>query len=160
MFKTRLKILVGALLVGLLVMLPKAASAAQSERSQVADGMFVHLGVMSTAVMWKDPDLYSEHFTHGTPPAGKDMYHVLIALFDRSSGARITDAEVDMRVSPLGLAGRKKHLEPMGPGDLVCFCNYFRMPATDSYEIRVSIRRPGVPEVTRAKFIYRPVPGS
>ncbi len=63
-------------------------------------------------------------------------------------------------LDPLGLAGRTKHLEPMGPGDLVCFCNYFRMPATDSYEIRVSIRRAGVPEVTRAKFLYRPAPGS
>lgn len=148
--------LFGALLVWLLGVFPAAASPGHLERSQIVDGMVVYLGVMSAEVMRQHPDQYAEHFIDEEPPSGKDMYHVLITLFDRSSGERITDADVEMRVSPLGLAGRKKHLDPMASAGAICYCNYFNMPPTDSYEIKVQIRRPEAPGVARTTFSYTP----
>ena len=99
--------LFAALLIGLAILLPASSAAAPEDRSRIVDGMSVYLGIMSTKVLLADPAKYPEHFRDGAPPSGRDMYHVLLTLFDRSSGARITDADVVMRVSPLGLAGRK-----------------------------------------------------
>ncbi|MFQ5953437.1 MAG: hypothetical protein ACE5JZ_00055 [Kiloniellales bacterium] len=146
--------LVGALIVWLLGTFSAAASPGGPNWSQTVDGMLVHLGIMSTQVMRQHPDQYPEHFIEGEPPAGRHMYHVLVTVFERSSGERITNADVEMRVSPIGLAGRQKHLHAMSVRGAACYCNYFYMPPTDSYRISVQIRRPGVPVVARAKFLY------
>ena len=44
----------------------------------------------------------------------------------------------------------------MASDGAVCFCNYFYMPASDSYEIKVEIRRPDVALVSRTRFHYEP----
>ncbi|MFQ5940047.1 MAG: hypothetical protein ACE5KL_08300 [Alphaproteobacteria bacterium] len=148
----------GALLAGLLVIFPAASSAGHLERSQVVDGMVVYLGIMAAEVLREHPDQYPEHQhqMHGGIPPGKDMYHVLVTLFDGSSGERITDADVEARVSPLGLAGPIKHLHPMSTAGAVCYCDYFELSPTDTYVIRLQIRRPGVPGVIEAEFLHRP----
>ncbi len=148
----------GALLAGFLVIFPAVSSAGHLERSQVVDGMVVYLGIMPAEVMRQHPDRYPEHQMHGGIPSGKDMYHLLVTLFDRASGERITDADVKARVSPLGLAGPIKHLHPMSTAGAVCYCEYFELSPTDTYVIRLEIRRPGVPGVIEAEFQHRPHP--
>jgi hypothetical protein len=146
----------GVLLAGLLAAVPAAAAPGDLDWSRTVDGMRVHLGVISAREMRRHPDRYTEHFAAGGPPSGPHMYHVLVTLLERASGVRITDAEVEMRVSPLGLAGPEKRLEPMAAGGLVCYCNYFYMPPSDRYEISVRIRRPPGSHVARARFLYTP----
>lgn len=153
----------GALLAGLLVIFPAVSSAGHLEssaghleRSQVVDGMVVYLGIMAAEVLREHPDQHPELQMHGGIPSGKDMYHVLVTLFDGSSGERITDADVKARVSPLGLAGPIKHLHPMSTAGAICYCAYFELSPTDTYVIRLKIRRPGVPGVIEAEFLHRP----
>lgn len=155
MWKNRLNGLLGALLTGLLVTFPAAASAGHLERSQVVDGMIVYLGIMSAEVLRQHPDRYPEH-ARGEIPSGRNMYHVLVTLFDNTSGERITDADVKARVSPLGLAGPKKDLHPMSEAGALCYCGYFELSPTDTYVIKVQIRRPGVPRVIEVEFLHRP----
>ena len=158
MWKNRLNGLLGALLVGLLVMFPAASSADDLERSQVVDGMVVYLGIMPAEVMRQHPDRYSEH-ARGKIPPGRNMYHVLVTLFDSASGERITDADVKARVSPLGLTGPEKDLHPISTAGAICYCDYFELSPTDTYVIKLQIRRPGVPRVIEAEFLHRPHPG-
>lgn len=157
MSRNSLNRLFGALLMGLLLIFPGVSSAGHLERSQVVDGVLVYLGIMSTKVLRQHPEQYPEH-EPDTIPSGKNMYHVLVALFDSSTGERITDADVEARVSPLGLIGPKKHLHTMSTAGAVCYCDYFELSPTDIYVIHVEIRRPGVPGVIQAEFEHRPEP--
>jgi hypothetical protein len=50
---------------------------------------------------------------HGHVPKGPHEYHLVAAVFDAATGARVSDAAVTAEVSGLGLSGSKRKLEPM-----------------------------------------------
>ena len=155
MSRPRVNGLFGALLVGILVMFPVASSADHVGQSLVVGGMEVHLGIMAAQVLRQHPEQYPYH-EQSKIPSGKNMYHVLLALFDRSNGERITDADVEVRVSPLGLSGPKKRLEPMSVAGAITYCNYFKLSPTEMYILRADIRRPDLSRAIRAEFVLRP----
>ncbi len=141
-----LNILSAALLAGPLAIAASPASGDHLGRSVIAGGIAVYLGVMPAEVLRAHPERYPRH--EGTKiPAGKNVYHVLLALFDHATGARITDADVVATVAPLGLAGARKRLDATPIAGAVTYCNYFRMSAGENYVIRARIRRPGTAEV-------------
>ena len=144
--------LFGTLFAGFLAIFPAASSADHVGQTLVVDGMEVYLGIMAAEILREYPEQYPYH-ERKKIPSGSDMYHVLLALFDRSSGERITDAAVEARVSPLGLAGPKKRLEPMSVAGAITYCNYFRISPLDTYVIQAEIYRPEVSRVTRVKFL-------
>lgn len=140
------------------MMHPDVSVADDFGRFKVVDGMTVYLGVIAADVLRDNPQEYTYH-NPGKIPSGHKTYHVLLALFDKASGKRVTDAEVAARISPLGLAGPKKKFDPMTVAGVVTYCNYFRLSATDRYVIDAEIRRPGVSRTIRAKFMFKPDPG-
>lgn len=140
-----------ALLLGLSGMFPGAAWADHFGQSQILQGLEVDLGIVPARIMRENPDQYPEHEIDAIP-SGKNSYHVLVAIFDRSSGERITEAQVDARVSPLGLTGSRKDLEPMSIDDAVTYCNFFNFSKNDIHRVLVRIRRPGRPSVAEATF--------
>ena len=81
------------------------------------------------------------------------MYHVMLALFDRTSGERITDAVVKARVAPLALGGPTRPLDPTLVAGALTYCNYFKISPSDTYVIQAEIRRPGLTRVARARFV-------
>ena len=115
-------------------------------------GAVVYLGIMAADVIREHSDRYPKHERQKIP-SGPHVHHVMLALFDVSSGERITDADVEARVSPLGLSGPKKRLDPTSVAGAVTYCNYFTLAPTETYVIQALIRRPGVPHVNRAKFV-------
>jgi hypothetical protein len=44
---------------------------------------------------------------HGGAPGGSHDYHLVTAIFDAASAARVSDATVIAKVSGLGLSGRR-----------------------------------------------------
>ena len=105
-----LNILSAALLAGLLAMAASPASGDPLGRSVIAGGIAVYFGIMPAEVLPAHPGRYPRH--EGSKiPAGKNVYHVLLALFDHATGARITDADVVATVAPPGLAGARKRLD-------------------------------------------------
>src|SRR3972149_843110 len=84
-----------------------------SENYKTADGLAVYLGVIPAAMIRGHPKDHPEQSMHEGVPRGTHDYHVTVAIFHAPSGARIEDAEVDATVSPLGLSGMTKRLEPM-----------------------------------------------
>ena len=124
------------------------AMADDSERHQRVDGMSVYLGVIPAQLTQEHPGM------HGGASDKAHRYHVLVALFDSKSNQRITDARVKATVSPLGLGGRTKALEPMNE-ELLSYGNYFTMGKPELYRIRVEIQRGKGGDKSVANFIYQ-----
>jgi hypothetical protein len=101
------------------------------------------------------PAEHTESSMHGGPAAASGDYHVLIALFDAKSGARITGASVTARVSEVGYEGSEKTLEPMEIAGTETYGNYFPMPGHAPVRIEVAIRLPGQSREIRAHFGHR-----
>ncbi len=144
--------LFGALFVCALIVFSSATSAGHLGRTQTVNGLEVYLGVVSAEALRQRPDRYPYH-EQAKLPSGKDMYHVMLALFDKTSGARITDAVVEARVAPLALAGPTRALEPTLVAGALTYCNYFKISPSDTTVIQAEIRRPGVARVVRARFV-------
>ncbi len=149
MFTIHVKAVLATALLGLLVAYAGAASAGPLRGSQDTRDMSVYLGTKSVAELRKHPEVLPE----GHPlPSGDHMHHVLIAIFDRATGERITDAVVDAWVSSPGHQSRKKRLHPSGIAGQVAYCDFFTLLPGGAYVIRVNIHRPGNQSVAKIWF--------
>ena len=152
--KCSIRAMFGGLVMGAVVVFAPFSAAGQSPLSKLADGVLVYLGVMPTEAMWEQREFYPEHFQGEEVPRGKNVYHVVVALFDRVTGERITDADVEARVSPLGLVGPKRHFDTMTEAGALTYYQYFTLSPHDRYVIHVMIRRPQATQIAEAKFGY------
>jgi len=153
-----------AFLVAFSLATPGLATAAQPSRDhrvetgshQQVSGIDIYYGIVPAPVAGKHPPTHEEQRMHGGVPAGKNEYHLIVALFD-ARGKRITDAEVAATVGEFGMAGTRKTLEPMRIGGATSFGNYFALRGSGSYRIAIEIRRLGKQraETIEALFDYR-----
>jgi hypothetical protein len=134
----------------------RPASAAVDERYKIADGLAVYLGVLPAQVLRGHPPAHAERSMHGGPPGGRHDYHLVIAVFDAASGARINDANVTATVFGLGYVGSsRRQLEPMSLADTVTYGGFIALPGNDRYTITIEIRRPGQGSPVRVDFVYQ-----
>lgn len=132
------------------------AAAQEAERHKVVDGVDIQYGVLSAAAVARaHPQNHPEGRMHGGPPAGKDSYHLEVALFDGAGGKRIADAEVWATVREVGLAGKRKKLDSEHIEDAVSFGNYFTMRGDGPFRIVVEVKLPGRAKPVEAQFDYR-----
>ena len=108
-----------------------------------ASGLTAYLGVMPGEIVKGHPSTHPEGTMHGGPPRGAHEYHVVVAIFDATIDARVSDATVTAKVSGLGLSGPEKALEPMAIANKMTYGGFFELPGADLYTIRVTIKRPG-----------------
>lgn len=120
-----------------------ATGAGDIDGHKVAAGLSVYLGITPAMNVASHPKGHSEEAMHGGPPRGQHVHHFTAALFDARTGERVEDASVEARVTPLGLAGVTRSLEPMAIAETVTYGNYFAMRDDGAYRIRLSIVRPG-----------------
>lgn len=129
-----------------------ADDAAQYKQSQ---GLAVYLGVLPAAMVKGHDPHYAESTMHGGVPAGSHEYHLLVAVFEESSGLRIVDAEVSATVTGLGhVGGTRLQLEPMRIEDTVTYGNFINFPGADLYTIKVSVRRSAALHPVAFEFSY------
>jgi len=138
-----------------LVSLNVVAAADAPETFQLVDGVAIYLGVMPAQIVQGHPKEHPEAKMHGGVPARGHRDHVVVALFDNATGQRIEDAQVTGGVMEIGLGSKQKKLEPMRVADSVTYGNYFDMPDSEIYHIKVRIRRPGIQDVVEAQFTHR-----
>ncbi len=131
-----------ALLIGLaLAFAPGVGTAADQGQGKTVSGLTVYLGMVPAAIVRGHPSRHPEAQAHDGPPRGQHVYHVVVAIFDATSGARVEDAKVSARVSSLGLAGPRRPLEAMRIADTITYGNYFNLPGKGLYHIDVEIER-------------------
>lgn len=152
--------LLGQLKFGMMVVLAAAVSAwsparAEDDWFKTAGGISAYIGVVPAEIVKGPPPHSAERPMHGGAPRGRHEYHVVAALYDAVSNARIVDATVTAQASGIGLSGSEKTLEPMKIAETVTYGGYFNLPA-DLYTIRLTVSRPGAQAVVLDfKFDHR-----
>jgi len=143
-------LLMSAFLAALAVAAP--ALAQESETYKVVQGLGIYLGILPAAIVRGQP----EDGMHGGVPSGAREYHIIIAIFDAATGARIENAGVAATVSGLGhVGGRRLDLEPMTIAGTVTYGEFVTLPGEDIYDIAVDIRVPDRSSPVRADFSYQ-----
>jgi hypothetical protein len=128
--------------------------AAADDYYKSAGGLGVYLGVLPAAMIQGHPTGHPEEAMHGGAPSGRHSYHILVAVFDAATGARIEDAVVETHVAEPGLAGVTRQLEPMLIADTVTYGNYFELSGEGPYRIDLWITRPGLATPVSVEFTY------
>jgi hypothetical protein len=134
---------------------PGAATAADAGNHKIAQGLSVYLGVLPAALVGRgDMEDHPEAEMHDGAPGGGHDQHVMVAVFDAATGERVEDAIVEARVTPLGLAGVRRVLDPMVIADTITYGNYFTMRGDGPYRIAVSVMPAGAPRPVVLEFSY------
>lgn len=127
--------------------------AAETGESKTAGGLTIYLGVVPAEIVKGQHPVGPQ--VHGRVPKGAHEFHVIAAVFDAASNARITDATVTAKVSGLGLSGPQKALEPMKIADTTTYGGFFNLSA-DLYTIKLTVQRPGSqPVLLEFKYDHR-----
>lgn len=129
-----------------------SAGAIEGAQSKTTDGLIIYFGVMPAAIIKGLPAHAAEPPMHGSAASGAHEYHMVVAVFDAATNARISDAIVIAKASGLGLSGPEQTLEAMKIADTVTYGTFFDLPP-DLYTISLSIQRPKSQPVT-VNFTY------
>ncbi len=148
---TRALAVIVAIFIGLSAVHVRAAEDAPFK---TVDGMVVYFGAVPAEIIKGHPSRHPEQTMHGGSHSGQHEYHLMIAIFDSATGARISDAMVTASVFGLGLAGATKALEPMSIADTVTYGEFFDLPGADLYTIRLTIERPGLGHASKVEFTF------
>ena len=132
-----------------------SARAAEGGETKSTGGLTIYLGVVPAEIVKTILPHSAERPMHGGPSSGSHERHIVVAVYDSVTAARITDAIVTAKVSGLGLSGPQKTLEPMKIADTTTYGAFFNM-TRDLYTISVAVRRPGSqPVVLDLKYDHR-----
>lgn len=131
------------------------AVAAQEAPYKTAGGLTAYLGVMPGELVRGPGPHSAERPMHGRTPRGQHDFHLVVALFDANTGARISDATVTANVSGLGLSGTQQALEPMKIADTITYGTFVNL-SRDIYTIKLTVQRPGAqPVALNFKYDHR-----
>ena len=134
------------------------ANAAETDLSKTAGGVTVYLGVVPAEIVKGLPASSSdaERPMHGHVPKGPHEYHLVAAVFDAVTGARVSDAAVTAEVSSVGLTGSKRRLEPMQIAGTTTYGGFVDLPGFDLYTVKLIVERSGVsPATLQFKYDHR-----
>ncbi|MCA1526523.1 hypothetical protein I6F46_15625 [Bradyrhizobium yuanmingense] len=137
--------------------LTEVATAAETELSKTAGGVTVYLGLVPAEIVRGLPSgATTERPMHGRTPKGPHEYHLVVAVFDAASGARVSEAVVTAEVSGLGLSGGKKKLEPMQIAGTTTYGGFVDLPGFDLYTVKLTVERSGArPAILQFKYDHR-----
>ncbi|NRQ12863.1 iron transporter [Ensifer sesbaniae] len=133
-----------------------ASAASEDENYRVVNDLAVYLGVLPAAIVRRHPKEHPEASMHDGAPGGAHQYHIVVAIFDALSGARIEYAGVAATVSGLGNVGTKTiELQPMTIAETVTYGNFVTLLGTDRYDIRLQISIPDREHPVHVGFEYQ-----
>jgi hypothetical protein len=117
----------------------------------------LHIWVVPAEIVKGHPSAHPEGVMHGGVRRDGHEYHFVVAIFDASSGARVSDATVVAKVSGLGLSGSERTLEPMVIANTITYGAFFELPGADLYTVQVTVKRPGsqAPVVLEFRYDHR-----
>lgn len=134
----------------------RAATATDDGQSQTVGGLAFYFGVVPAEIVKGPAPRSAERPMHGGVPKGPHEYHVVVAIFDATTGVRIADATITAQVSGLGLAGTKKKLDPMEIANTITYGAFINLPGPDLYTVRLTVERPArAPTYLEFKYDHR-----
>ena len=122
---------------------------------KTANGISVYIGTFPTAMIGGHPKSHPTGTMHGGVPV-QPHHHLVVALFDKKTGKRITGARIKAAVIRINSKSTVsyKDMQPMLIGGKITYGNYFRM-LPGRYTIRLKIRRVNVPGTIDLEFNYQ-----
>ncbi len=142
---------------GLLTLASSGAFADQLNRSVTNGGLTVHFGIVPAKKAQSVARGASEPGEHASAP-GLSNYHLVVALFDKATGERISEATVNATVTGPRAKSRPhtqvKPLQELNVNDTVTYGNYFNMPWPGRYSIDLSITRKDSVKPTKVRLTY------
>lgn len=132
--------------------------AAEDGQYKTTDGIGVYYGILPAEIVKGHPGGHPEAAMHGGLPPGHQV-HLIVALFDAATSARIENAKVSAAVSPLGIPRLSQPLDPMQIAGTVTYGGFFPLARGDRYVVDVKIERPGALRPIEVEFSYdHPLP--
>lgn len=133
----------------------RPVSAAQNESYKTVEGVAAYFGVLPAEIAKGRSAGHSGEPMHGGVDGGRHEYHLVVALFDATTGSRIEDAELAARISGLGHVGDTRvALEPMNIAGTTTYGAYVSFPGQDRYSIELEITQSGRDAPVRIGFGY------
>ncbi len=109
-----------------------------------AGGLNVYLGIVPAAVVRGHPTVHAESTMHGGAGTARHQQHIVVAVFDAQSGARVENAQVSARIGGLGHVGEQSvRLDPMKIANTITYGGFVTIPGNDRYDVVVDITIPG-----------------
>ncbi len=134
-------------------LLAAASAWAQVPGEKTVDGVIVRIGVAPAEQIMALPAGRAEHKMHTDHGGGPD--HLVVALADARTGARIEKASVTVSISRMGMESGQQRLERMEAPGATSWGGYFDLRAAGPYLIHVVVTTPGNPAPIVAEFDYR-----
>lgn len=142
--------------IGLLLVAGCSDNSKLPRNSQTVDGMTIELGVLPAELIQGHVTAPGEpNALHGGTPPNSRSHHIVVALFDAKTGARITDARIRA-----GVGNRSYNhdpdtlLEPMEVNGTISYGNFFLLQGEGVWRIHLEIARAGAPRPVEADFAY------
>ena len=128
--------------VALAVASPAAAGVVDGVKT--VDGLTVYLGVVPAAVTRAHPPGHVERTMHdGAAKPDTHEVHLLVALFNSASGARVGNAAVTASIHGDGRNLGTVRLSPMTVNGALTYGGYGSIGFADDIMISIDIKRPG-----------------
>jgi len=121
---------------------PATSNAGVVDGVQTADGLTIYLGVVPAAIVRGHPLDHPEAQMHGGAPGSSHSMHIVAAVFDKASGARITKANVVAHILEPGGIQRSVRLQPMTVAGALTFGGYTTFARGIDYRIGIRVDRP------------------
>lgn len=141
-------------LFALLIGAPAWTLAARGGLYQLVEGVAIYVKLVPSKALQGLPETLAGNRMHGGVPLGDHVYHVIVDLFDERTGNRITNAEIAAQISEKGVTGPLKRLDAMPLEERLAYANYFDLAGAGPYQVRLTIRRPGVSRPIRAELTF------
>ena len=124
---------------------------------QIVDSTVVYVGVVPAALTRAHPMTHVERQMHGNQAWDIHEIHVMVAVFDKSTGERITNAQIDARM--IGEHGRRwaVHLVPMTINGALTYRAYTNLGQEENPSIIIDVSRPAGTRMSKvsARFEYQ-----
>ena len=114
-----------------------------NQQSKTADGLTVYVGVVPAEIVKGPPThvlLSKGPHEYQIISKSPHEYDIVAAIFDATSGERVSDGVVTAEVSGLGLSGSKTQLEPMQIAGTTAYGGFFDLPGSDLYIVKLTVR--------------------
>ena len=106
------------------------------------EGVTIYWGFVPTAVVSEKHALDDMH--GGRPGGGGQIHHLVVALYDTTSGRRIDNAVVRAQLSESGIVDEPpKYLTPMPINGQMSYGQVFSVTKAGPYRFHVWVRPPG-----------------
>lgn len=126
------------------IALATPAGAGVVDGVRTVDGLTVYLGVVPAAVTRAHPPDHAERTMHGgmARPGMHDV-HLLVAVFNKTTGERLRNLTVTARVHGTNLNRWTVPLTPMTVNGALTYGGYTSLGVEQDIMISVDIKRPG-----------------